>query len=236
MQVSQSHLPSSPRFSTPIPVCNIGTTAADFVLPPALPPTSSKLSASASPKAKKPLANPFDVLVDDREIISGGAWLFKNIVGDSKENYRPLEISTKVARMKTGDYSIVGMEDLIVVERKALSDCYSTLSSRRDDFEAEHARMADIRRHCIDVTGGAIQSPCHVVIEADWATIIRKQNIRSNLAPMAVLGVASHWSMRYGVQWWAMPGRRAAELWAFWLLRNFWRQWRHLVKEKIEDI
>jgi hypothetical protein len=124
----------------------------------------------------------------------------------------------------------------VVVERKALNDIYSTIGQRRDEFELEHQRMAAIRRNCIDTTNGAIQSPCHVVIEADWATIIKKESIRSQLNPMAIIGVASHWSMRYGVQWWAMPGRRAAELWAFWLLRNFWRQWQHAISDEANSI
>jgi hypothetical protein len=64
-------------------------------------------------KNKKPLDNPFQILVDDREVISGGVWPFRDIIGDSKEGYRPLNIKTQVKRMLTGDYSIVGLDQLV---------------------------------------------------------------------------------------------------------------------------
>jgi hypothetical protein len=226
------------------------TTAPDTVPPFALAaPLAAAATAATSgttrqPRSRKPpapIANPFRILIDDREIISGGTWTFQGLIGDSKENYRPLVIETVSKRMETGDYSIVGLERFCCVERKSLSDVYNTLGQGRKNFEAEHVRMAAIRQRCLVETGGAIQCSVHVVIEAEWSQILRKREydgreIRSKISPMSIIGTASHWSQRYGVCWWVMAGRRAAEIWCFRLLRDFWRQRVHYLESLAEQL
>ena len=40
--------------------------------------------------------------------------------------------------LKAGDYTIAGLEDVVVVERKSIKDLFGTLGQHRDRFEAEH--------------------------------------------------------------------------------------------------
>ena len=44
--------------------------------------------------------------------------------------------------LKTGDYSIAGMEEMVTIERKTIGDLYGTLGRGRDRFEKELRRMS----------------------------------------------------------------------------------------------
>lgn len=99
---------------------------------------------------------PFTIVIDTRE---QHPYSFTNFYTNSAEGRRPLLIRTSRETLRTGDYSILGMEDLIAVERKSLSDLYGTLGTGRERFERELARFAKLR-------WGA------VVIEAGWDRIL----------------------------------------------------------------
>lgn len=49
---------------------------------------------------------------------------------------------TEVSTLKTGDYSLKGLEDQIVLERKSMSDFYSSVTKKR--FWNEMERMSQI--------------------------------------------------------------------------------------------
>lgn len=159
-----------------------------------------------------PLTMPFTLAVDTRE---QDAYRFTGIVGDSADKGRPIIVPTLITTLKTGDYSIVGMESLVTVERKSASDLFSTLSAGRDRFEAEHQRMAEI----IAAGGHAV-----VVIEADWRTMLADPPCNSRLNPLSVFRTAISWTAKYRVAWWAIPGRRFAELTCFQILRDAWKK------------
>lgn len=183
--------------------------------------------------AKKPIELPFTILVDDRERISGGQWTFQGMIGDSDEGYRPLVVQLEEARLETGDYSIRGLEHVLTIERKALSDIFNTCGQGRERFEAEHQRMAVMRAKCLAETAGGIQQSAWVVIEATWPMIARKQGVVSKLHPMSVIGACIHYKIRHGIPWETLPGRRAAEVWTFRTLKTFWEQWRHVAVANI---
>lgn len=184
-----------------------------------------------------PLPMPFTVTIDQRELNGGLQWCFTNLHGLSKDKYRPLIVPTVVKTIETGDYSIHGLEHLITIERKSLSDLYSTLAGgdRTDRFEAEHQRMAEMRRRCVEDTAGAIVQSTWVVIEASWPDILAKRGIESRLHPSSVMGRAIAWQGRYGVLWHAAGSRRAAEIWAFWMLRNFYETRVKIMERKAAD-
>ena len=48
----------------------------------------------------------------------------------------------EVKTLPTGDYSIVGLEDRVAIERKTKSDAYSTIGRGRARFESELERLA----------------------------------------------------------------------------------------------
>src|SRR5690242_13649754 len=88
---------------------------------PAAPITPTK--PRRVPIAEQPLTVPFITIIDTRET---APYSFAGLRADAKDHNRQLVIPTKFAGLPTGDYSIEGMENLIVVERKSLADLYST--------------------------------------------------------------------------------------------------------------
>jgi ERCC4-type nuclease len=118
--------------------------------------------------------------------------------------------------LETGDYSLKGPElpqDRIVIERKTLSDLYSTLGSHREQFEAEWQRMS-------------LYGYAALVVEATFEQIAAPNKYLSyptELNSKSVLMTLAAWNQRYGVQVWMMPGRRVAEQWTFRLLERWQR-------------
>ena len=49
---------------------------------------------------------------------------------------------SEVKTLATGDYSIVGLEDQVAIERKSKEDAYSSLGQGRDRFERELERLS----------------------------------------------------------------------------------------------
>ena len=68
------------------------------------------------------------------------------IIVDTREKHPfPLEgFATVVAGLKTGDYSLVGHEDRVAVERKSKEDYYGCVGADRDRFERELKRLSKL--------------------------------------------------------------------------------------------
>jgi len=152
---------------------------------------------------------PFTILIDDRE--RRGGYTFEGLRADANRQYRPLVVPTKEVRLETGDYSIEGMDELVTIERKSLADLYHTLGQRRNEFEAEHQRMAQM-------------AFAAVVIETDLATAIAHPPAESRLHPRCVYRTFLSWSIRFGTHWWWIGGRRGAEKTVFHALLDFWNE------------
>lgn len=118
------------------------------------------------------------------------------------------------------DYSIDGLEAEIQIERKSLEDLYGTLGGRRDDFEAEIARL-DLCKYAA------------VVVESGWDDILLNPPGHSRLNPKTVSRTIQSWSIRYPrVHWFTCSGRQHAEQFTFRLLEMFWRQQEHAKTSK----
>ena len=162
---------------------------------------------------QSPVECPFTILVDGRE---KQPYTFGGLTADANKRNRPLQISTQWHSLKTGDYSIGGMEDFVTVERKSLPDLYNTLGQHRDRFEREHERMAEMKR-------------AMVVVEASWEMVLYPErwydNWRSKLNPKTVMRTAVSWFSKYGVPWLACEDRRFAEIYTFRFLEKFYDQY-----------
>jgi ERCC4-type nuclease len=104
----------------------------------AVPPTNSRLivkrgGSSITGKVPKPV-----VLVDSREQLPFSFSRFGNWI---KEERR--------ATLKTGDYSVEGMQDVLTLERKSLQDLIGTLIHGRRRFIEECERMTQFRWRAI---------------------------------------------------------------------------------------
>lgn len=176
-----------------------------------------------------PYTPPFSIVVDKNE---GFPYRFSGMVADGANAGRPIVVNTvskalylmgrrqievkgNLFQKGLADYSIDGLEELIQIERKSLEDLYGTLGGRRDDFEAEIARL-----NLCDFAA--------VVVEASWDDILNNPPDHSRLLPKTVRQTIVSWSMRYRhVHWFTCSGRDDAENLTYRLLEMFWRHREH---------
>jgi ERCC4-type nuclease len=107
-----------------------------------------------------------------------------------------------------GDYTLVGLEAQVAVERKELSDLLVCLGSDRERFERELARAAGMSMI--------------VVVEASWTALANGQGFgRSHMNPHAACMSVLAMQQRYGVPFLFCGSRQAAEYAAWGHLRLF---------------
>ena len=86
---------------------------------------------------KQPLSRPYTVAVDSRE----------------QAKYQWEGVSCKTATLVAGDYSIIGMEQVVCVERKSFADFYGCLTDGRERFENSLHRLAAVRYPLVVIEG-----------------------------------------------------------------------------------
>lgn len=153
------------------------------------------------------IVSPFTIVIDTRE---QAPWSFLGIKADAKDDDKPMLVKTVQKALPTGDYSIVGLEGQVCVERKSHLDLVGSVSSGRERFEREFVRMSTMQYAA-------------VVVEASMAEILHHPPRYSKMNPKAVIRTTLSWSIRYGVHWWFAPSRAHAETLCFRLLQQFWK-------------
>jgi hypothetical protein len=191
-------------------------------------PFADQLLHPAKPRkrgAAPPDLCPFVVAIDHRE--RAAAYPFTGMQTDSRRGYRPVAVERVVKHLPTGDYSIVGLEDLVTVERKQLSDFFATLAGRDenggariDRFKREHERMAAMINTRDPITGTPGRA-C-VVIEASWESVRKMRASYTRMSLDSIWGTYTTWQAMFGVPWHMLDGRRLAERFTWDFLRKFW--------------
>ena len=130
------------------------------------------------------------------------------IVVDTRESL-PLGFpgSTKKA-LATGDYSVVGMEERVAIERKTLGDFYTCVGRERARFERELERLAAMAY-------GA------VVIETSLSEICHGTEF-SRVHPMSAIGSIIAWSVKHRLPFFFAENRQRCRSMVYHLLRKFW--------------
>lgn len=148
------------------------------------PHTNTKSGAAAETRTVQ-------VIVDTREQTP---WTFE---GQS--------ITTKRAKLDAGDYSIVGLEHRVAIERKSLDDWTSTVLRDRARFyrELELLRALDFR--CVIIESGVRE--------------IMAGAYKSQASPAAVLGFVAEVTVAQSVPVYLAGSRAEAQLLAGALLR-----------------
>ena len=127
------------------------------------------------------------ITVDTRE---RSPWRFQN-------TNTPVIFST----LKTGDYSVRGLEDVVVIERKEHGDFLTSCGKNRRRFMAEMERMKSIPHRLL-------------IVETDYTNIALGLHPRSRIDPDSVTGtmvkLASH-----GIQVMCLGERKLAESFAY---------------------
>lgn len=138
------------------------------------------------------------------------------IVIDTREQqpYRFLCESVRSA-LKTGDYSLIGLETTIAIERKSPNDFIGCITASRERFENELSRADSLERFW-------------VVIESTL-TSIEKGLYRSRVNPESVLGTLAAWSNRHKVSFVFADNRQTGQKMTERLLKHAWLE--HLKKQ-----
>lgn len=165
------------------------------------------------------LTCPFTVVIDSRE---QAPYSFTGLAADADKDYKPLVVPTTIAGLATGDYSIAGFESRISVERKSLSDLFSTLGQGRERFEREFHRLNEMEFAAL-------------VIEADWPTIFHHPPPNSRLMPKTIYRTRIDWEQDYPRVHWHLCGTRSfAEKTTFRILERFWKRDRRAKRNSAE--
>lgn len=140
----------------------------------------------------------------------------------------PLDLTplkTEIATLTTGDYSVKGLEHVIAIERKSLSDLLSCVGQHRLRFEREVARLSAY--------------PCRaIVVESSWREIESGEYQKSKITPQAAIGSLLGW-IAAGVPIIMAGDHKRAGQYVSRLLyisaRRRWREARALVQGVIDD-
>ena len=115
------------------------------------------------------------------------------IIVDTREQlpYEFLEEDdVTIATLATGDYSLVGCEDRITIERKRLSELWTITGRNRARFEREIQRMTKFEYAAI-------------VVESSIEEVMKGHTL-STVPTTAVINSLISWSIRHDVHiWWA---------------------------------
>lgn len=172
-------------------------------------PPSYWLETLKLPAKDFPGVCPFTIVIDVNETLP---WGFQSITDRDGKLIKVQTTEKALWTIGLGDYTIEGMEEDIQIERKSLEDLVGTLSGRRENFEAEVARL------------DSLCSFAAIIVEGSWVDILEDSHTHGARAK-SVSRTFLSWSIRYpNVRWIMTAGREHAEIVAYWLMHNFWWQ------------
>ena len=119
--------------------------------------------------------------------------------------------------LKTGDYSILGLEDKVTVERKTKPDAFGSFGKGRPRLKKEFERLSKYMY-------GAI------VLEINLSDILYPPPY-SKMKPKSVINTLISWSIRYNVHVWFGGNRDHSEALTYRILEKFWRYWDKMIEE-----
>lgn len=140
------------------------------------------------------------IITDTREILP---WFRGPVHIPGKSRTIVVHQTVKRATMKTGDYTIEGMEDQVTIERKSCNDLLGTVTRGRRRFERELARLQEFRWSA-------------VFVESDWQDIVTYALAHTSLDPNSIEGSILAWMVRFPKTHWVFrPTRQSAEVTAW---------------------
>jgi ERCC4-type nuclease len=126
---------------------------------------------------------------------------------DTREK-TPYEFKNSETKLlPTGDYSIVGYEDCITIERKTKADAYSSLGKNRDRFRRELERMLDFDYACI-------------IVESSMDSFVKPPKY-SKLNPKVALHTLLAWRIKYRIDIQFAPNRKWGKYLTYYTLEKY---------------
>lgn len=124
-----------------------------------------------------------------------------------------LGFATMSKTLKTGDYSIIGYEDRVAVERKSYADAWGSMSEGRARFERCVRRLGELERAAI-------------VIECSLSQLAEQPPYIQRCQPASVVGGLISWSCQHRVPVFFCDDRYRAERVTVRFLTAFWKHLR----------
>lgn len=143
---------------------------------------------------KSPYKAPWVVAVDTRE----------------QKPFDLLGFAVMRKTLTTGDYSIVGYEDRVAVERKSYDDAWGSMSGGRARFERCVERLSRIERPAI-------------VIEASITRLAEQHPLVERVGPASVVGGFISYAAHYRIPVFFADDRVRAERVTLRFLASFWK-------------
>jgi len=135
------------------------------------------------------------------------------IVVDSREqapfSFANYDAEVVEGALTAGDYSLVGLESLVAVERKSLPDLVACLGRERPRFERELERLRGFESAAV-----VVESPMSALALGEY---------RSALNPKAAYESVVAFMCRYRLTFYFAQDRRGAERFTYSFLRHFIR-------------
>ncbi len=103
-----------------------------------------------------------------------------------KDPFPLVGYETQVATLRTGDYSLLGFEDRVAVERKSKSDAYGCVGAGRKRFVECLERLAELDRAAI-------------VIERSIEDFNRNPPARTKIDSRMAVGSYISWACKYRI-------------------------------------
>ena len=155
---------------------------------------------------QKPIVPDFTIIVDCRE---QRPYEFVRMSLPGRNN-RLVHCKSQIGYLTAGDYSLLGMESEVAIERKSKVDLFGTLGKGRERFKKEMEKLNAMNWSA-------------VVVESQFSSILSRPPEYSEMNPNAVEATIVSWSVRYpNVHWFTCMNRQHAEAVVFRLLEKYW--------------
>lgn len=131
------------------------------------------------------------------------------IVIDTREQL-PYKFKDSVTKtLKSGDYSLLGLESSVAVERKTKKDAYGSCGKNRVRFEKELVRLS-----LFDYSA--------IVIEASLSSLLTPPPY-SRMSPLVVVNSFVSWSVKYGIHVFFASNRKCSRNLVQLILGKYWK-------------
>lgn len=149
---------------------------------------------------------PFKIAIDTRE---GAPWSFQRMrLNNSSGKKLEVLVETEKKTLASGDYSIVGHENEVAIERKSPEDLVQSLTTNRARFERELIRLEQF-------------DASFVLVEAPFQRVLQTMATESRAKPLSVYRSVLAFALDYKTKWHFAASRRAAEEDCLWLLKRW---------------
>ncbi|RLB71034.1 MAG: hypothetical protein DRH04_02550 [Deltaproteobacteria bacterium] len=118
--------------------------------------------------------------------------------------------------LPAGDYSLLGYESKMALERKTKADAYGTIGKGRSRFVVELERLATYDYAAI-------------IVESSLSDFL-KPPPRSKLHPKSAINSLIAWSIRYNISVFFTDNRTLGQTVALRLLEKYWKGQQHHIK------